>query len=36
MSKLNNPRKPGPDLQKLLGEDLLDEFTRRIVDGTYK
>ena len=36
MSKLNNPRKPGPDLQKLLGDDLLDEFTRRIVDGTYK
>jgi hypothetical protein len=36
MSKINNPRKPGPDLQKLLGDDLLDEFTRRIVDGTYK
>jgi hypothetical protein len=36
MSKLNNPRKPGPDLQKLLGDDLLDEFTRRIVDGFYK
>ena len=36
MTKINNPRKPGPDLQKLLGDDLLDEFTRRIVDGTYK
>ncbi|MBX9788152.1 MAG: hypothetical protein K2Y37_04495 [Pirellulales bacterium] len=36
MSKVSDPRKPGPDLQKLLGDDLLDEFTRRIVDGSYK
>ncbi|MGD9648428.1 MAG: hypothetical protein AB7U73_22145, partial [Pirellulales bacterium] len=36
MSKITDPRRPGPDLQKLLGDDLLDEFTRRIVDGTYK
>ena len=36
LSKVSDPRKPGPDLRKLLGDDLLDEFTRRIVDGTYK
>lgn len=27
---------PPPDLEKMVGSDLLDEFSRRLVNGTYK
>jgi hypothetical protein len=43
MQRLTAARRPqgnraakGPDLSKLLGADLLEEFSRRIVNGTYK
>lgn len=43
MQKLMASQKPkpgqtakGPDLSKIVGEDLLDEFARRLVNGTYK